>query len=1142
MTECAVCGAGNPEGFKFCGACGASLATAPPASEERKVVTTLFCDLVDFTSLGEVADPEDVAALLRRYHAEVRHVIRSHGGTVEKFIGDAVVGVFGVPATHEDDAERGVRAGLRIVQAVRDAGLARPGGGPVQVRVGVATGEALVRLDVEPASGCGFLTGDAVNTAARLQAAAPPMGVVAGALTHELTHDAIDYEALPPVVAKGKAEPVVVWRARRARAHTGLRTSSSTGLPFLGRDEELQALDRELRIASEEGSARFVLIVGEPGIGKSRLVLEFARSLDARPQLTTWRMGRCLPYGDGVAFWALGEIVKAHAGILDSDDAGSVEAKLEQALAGVEDAPWLSRRLRPLLGLEAPRAERSENFTAWTRFLELVASARPAVLVLEDLHWAGDGMLAFLDHLLARKIDVPLLVVATARPELLERQAGVLVTAGDTVRRITLPALSARHAGSLVTHLLDAGSPVDIREQVVAAAGGNPLYAEQYARLLLETGLSGGTGEDVTSVLPGNGLPLPETLHAVLSARIDTVPPDQKALLADAAVLGETFWRGGVSALSGRDTAEVDAVMAALCARDLIRPVASSSVKDEPEYLFWHALTRDVAYAQLPRRARALKHAAAAAWVSGCAGAGSDELTEIAAHHATVALDLARAVGDEELAASLLPLAIDALRRSGERGLRLDIAAAERQVGLALKLADGDSSARAELLSLWARILLLTNRCREAVPVFDEAVEGLRSAGKLRAAALALCWSADALSYLNEPALHRARAAVELLRDDGPSPELVEVLGHYALGLTIHDEDPRLVIAFADRAISASDLLGLPDPVVALSTRGSARITLGDTGGWEDIRRAEEAAESQGLGIERSTTIINHSSLTFLTDGAEAEQAAVAVGLAFVTGHGLAVHSGAFESALTHCAYKLGEWDQVLERIEAALPALMRLEDEWDLLFVRSLQALVLTARGRPEAVESVADWLVDRGRVSEIGWARGFALMSAAVVRTALGETGEAAGVLGDCFVEPQATMAMLDAAPEAARAMLGASCPALAARLVGVLERLAASQGWPLTRHVLVTCRSLLQEAEGDCTEAAGGFARAAEGWRDFSMPYEEAQALLGQGRCLIRLGRGPEVLRGLGRAASIFERLGARPALAEAAGLMSAVPCVD
>jgi class 3 adenylate cyclase/tetratricopeptide (TPR) repeat protein len=1142
VTECAVCGAGNPEGFRFCGACGASLATAPRASEERKVVTTLFCDLVDFTSLGEAADPEDVAALLRRYHAEAQRVIRSHGGTVEKFIGDAVVGVFGVPVTHEDDAERGVRAGLRIIQAVRDAGLTRPSGAPVQLRVGVATGEALVRLDVEPTSGCGFLTGDAVNTAARLQAAAPPMGVVAGALTHELTHDAIDYEALPPIRAKGKAEPVVVWRARRARAHTGLRTSSSPGLPFLGRDEELHVLGRELRVAAEERSARFVLIVGEPGIGKSRLVLEFARSLYARPQLTTWRMGRCLPYGDGVAFWALGDIVKAHAGILDSDDADTVEAKLEQALAGVEDAPWLRRRLRPLLGLEAPRAERSENFTAWARFLELIASARPAVVVLEDLHWAGDGMLAFLHHLFTREIEAPLLVVATARPEVLERQAGALVTVDGRVRRLTLPALSSRHAHSLVTCLLDAGSPVDIREQVVAAAGGNPLYAEQYARLLLERGFSGGTGEDVAPVPPGEGLPLPETLHAVLSARIDTVPPDQKALLADAAVLGETFWRGGVSALSGRDAAEVDEVMAALCARDLIRPVAVSSVEDEPEYLFWHALTRDVAYAQLPRRARARKHAAAAAWVSGRAGAGSDELAEIAAHHATVALDLARAVGDEELAASLLPLAIDALRRSGERGLRLDVAAAERHVELALELAGGDPSAQPELLSLWARILLLTNRCREAVPVFDEAVEELRSAGKLRAAALALCWSADALSYLNEPALHRARAAVELLRDDGPSPELVEVLGHYALGLTIHDEDPHLVIAFADRAISTSDVLGLPDPVVALSTRGAARITLGDIGGWEDTRRAEAAAESQGLGIERSTTMINHSSLTFLVDGAEAEQAAVQAGLTFVASHGLAVHSGAFESALTQCAYKLGEWDQTLVRIEAALPVLVRLEDEWDLLFMRALQALVLTARGRPEAVESVADWLVDRGRVSEIGWARGFALMAAAVVRTALGETDEAAALLSDCFAGPQATAAMLEAVPEAARTMVGADCPDLAARLVRSLETLAASRGWPLTRHVLVTCRSLLQEAEGDCGRAADGFARAAEAWRGFSMPFEEAQALLGQGRCLIRLGRGPEAVRGLGRAAAIFERLGARPALAEVADLMSAVPRVD
>ncbi len=530
-------------------ACGAAL--APPAAsrpagarEERKTVTVLFCDVVGFTAMSEAADPEDVEAVLGRYHEAVRREVERHGGVVEKYIGDAVVGVFGVPAAHEDDAERAVRAGLRVVESVE--GVTRPDGAPLQVRVGVNTGEAFVRLDVDPASGRGLVTGDAVNTAARLQTAAAPMSVIVGPLTRELTGDVIVYDAFAPVLARGKTRPVGAWLVTGRRSRTGLRTAASVRGPFLGRARELEALRDAARAAWEAREAHFVLVAGEPGIGKSRLVLEFFREVERSAELITWRQGRCLAYGDGVTFWALGEILREHAGVVDSDGLETVEAKLEAVLPDGQDRPWLRQRLRPLLGLEAAQASRPENFAAWTRFTELIARGRPMVLVLEDLHWAGEGMLAFVEHLLARELPVPLLVVATTRLELLQRRTGPLTEPGGGPRRarIDLPALSADDTRALVSGLLGAEGPANVDHQVAALCGGNPLYTEQYVRLLLDGGYLADASPSPD--LRGDaGLPLPATVHAVLSARLDALPRELKAMLGDAAVLGEAFWRGG---------------------------------------------------------------------------------------------------------------------------------------------------------------------------------------------------------------------------------------------------------------------------------------------------------------------------------------------------------------------------------------------------------------------------------------------------------------------------------------------------------------------------------------------------------------------------------------------------------------------
>ena len=1132
MIACQACGFEAPDDSAFCSRCGTRLVAAPPVAEERKTVTTLFCDLVAFTAMSEAADPEDVDALLRAYHGVARKVIESHGGTVEKFIGDAVVGVFGVPAVHEDDAERAVRAGLRTLEALEASGLTRPDGAPLQARCGVNTGEALVRLDVIPGSGEGFVTGDAVNTAARLEAAAPPGGVAVGDLTRQQTERVILYEALPPVSAKGKTEPVLAWRARRPVARTGLRTGGLTTTPFFGRELALASLQDEMGHASETGTGRFILVVGEPGIGKSRLVLEFARSLDERPELVTWRQGRCLPYGEGVTFWAMGEILKEHAGIRDSDEVATVESKLGAALPDGDEGTWLRQRLRPLLGLAAPQAAREENFAAWTRFLELVASPRPAVLVLEDLHWAGEGMLAFAEHLSSRALEAPLLVVATTRPELLERHEGTLTSAGDDgPRRITLAPLARPEVGLLVADLFadlgDAGPAESLGPRIVDLVGGNPLYAEQYVRLLLDGGLVPRTGED-GHLAADVELPVPVTVQAVIAARLDTLRPDHKAILCDAAVIGETFWRGGVAKVAGCDEGAVDEAMAALGALGFVRPVVTPTIEGESEYLFWHALARDVAYGELPRKVRARKHKATADWLEAAAG-GHGEFAEVIAHHFMTALDLARATGDGPQAESLVGPTIEALRRAGERALRLDATAAEGHFAAALELAGPDAGERLRILPDYGKALLVRNRYREAAAAYEEAIAGLRAAGDTRATALAMCWLGNVFLGLNEPASDVLRASVDILADDGPSPELAEVLGHYALSLLIQDDEPRSILEAADRAIETSRRLALPEPAVPLSCRGGARLALGDHAGLEDIERAVAATREQGLGIERATLELNRSSVVFSLRGAVAEQAALNEVHEFVRRSRIEAHVFSCRAALVDSLIKTGDWEEALRQAALLAPDLEEAADVWDLLYVRALQALVCARRGEPGQADPFLRWMEEESRKSEIGWTRDYALVAASAVHLCAGRSHAALDLLETCFAAPRACGSIVDIVPAAVRTAIGLGGDGLAVRIVQHMDSLLPESRLPLEQHVTTSLHALAEETCGEHGSAAADFAAASTGWRDFGMPYEEAHARLGQGRCLVALGRAQEAAAPLVAAREVFGSLGAKPALA-------------
>jgi class 3 adenylate cyclase len=612
MPVCQRCGEDNPERARFCLGCGAPLAAPVSAGrEERKRVSVLFCDLVGFTSRSERLDIEDVRGLLSLYYARLRAELERFGGTVEKFVGDAVMALFGAPTAHEDDPERAVRAALAIRDAIAEFNQQDP---DLHVRVGVTTGEALVVLGARPSQGEGMASGDVVNTAARLQTAAPTDGVLVDEATFRATDRAITYRPAEPVTAKGKTEPVAVWQALGPRASLGVDVAQGPRTGLVGRERELELLRAALERARQEQTPQLVTLVGVPGIGKSRLVWELKELVEADPELITWRQGRCLPYGEGVALWALGEVVKAQAGILDTDPADAATAKLTQAVADLiadeREAAWVIGHLQPLVGLGVTATvgddRRGEAFAAWRRFLEALAEQRPTVLVVEDLHWADDALLDFLDHLVDWAADVSLLILATARPDLLSRRPG---WGGGKPNSsiVSLAPLSEQDTTRLVAELLGQILPADLQAALLARAGGNPLYAEEYVRMLADRGplkrIAGSWRLDWVEELP-----LPESVQGIIAARLDALTPEEKALLQDAAVLGKVSWLSALAALGDTQPMVLEDRLHALERKQLLRRERRSVVAAERQYAFRHVLVRDVAYAQLPRAARAERH------------------------------------------------------------------------------------------------------------------------------------------------------------------------------------------------------------------------------------------------------------------------------------------------------------------------------------------------------------------------------------------------------------------------------------------------------------------------------------------------------------------------------------------------------
>jgi class 3 adenylate cyclase/tetratricopeptide (TPR) repeat protein len=1046
--------------------------------KERKIVTVLFADLVGFTARSEELDPEDVEAILEPYHARLRRELERHGGTVEKFIGDAVMAIFGAPVAREDDAERAVRAALAIRDAAVEDGF--------EVRVGVNTGEALVSVDARPEAGDKMAAGDVVNTGARLQAAAPVNGVLVGAATERATRHVIAYAAHAPVDAKGKAEPVPVWEAVEARSRFGVDVRQHGGARLVGRERELDVLAGALERARSQREPQLVTLVGVPGIGKSRLVWELFQLVDRDQELIRWRQGRCLPYGEGVSFWALGEMVKAHAGILETDQLEEVERKLDEAVGD----PRLVRHLRPLVGLAADQElggdRRVESFAAWRELFEQIAEEGPLVLVFDDVHWADEGLLDFVDHLADWTRGVPLLVVCSARPELLDRRPG---WGGGKLnaQTLALSPLTESDAARLIGELLgQALLPADTQAALLERAGGNPLYAEQYALLYRERG----SAED---------LPLPDTVQGIVAARIDGLPPEEKRLLQDAAVVGKVFWTGAL----GADRQELNELLHGLERKEFVRRERRSSVEGEDEYAFRHVLVRDVAYGQLPRAERADRHVAAAAWLESLGRA--EDHADLLAHHYASALDLARAAGGD--AAPLADRALAAFRAAGDRALSLNsYASAVAHYERALELADEEDP---WLLLRYGLARLNATRTGEAE--LSRAAEGLLAAGDTEAAAEAQIALVELAWFSGDRALTDARLQrIEELAAGLPTSRAkayaLSTVSRFRM-LSGRNED---AIRTGEEAIAMARELGADDVRVhALASVGPAKANGGDSAaGRADLEEAIRVGNQIGSS-EVLRGYINLASVVGGVDGREARRVhAEGLELATRLGHAPAVQF--LRGEVASDAFFAGDWD-----------LLVRTADEFEAEAAAGsphyLLASLLTFRGEVRIARGDLEGLADVERALELArqlkdpQALAPALGGAAGAMFGVGRTEEAAAYLDELLGEP--ALRSWGIIPPAGRAA------AALGRAAEALKDFDESRSlW--TRVAAAILREEFAVAADLCAE--GG-----------AVP-PEAQARLWAAEQLVAEGRQTEAEEQLERALAFWRSVGATRYIAQAEAL--------
>jgi class 3 adenylate cyclase/tetratricopeptide (TPR) repeat protein len=820
---CPNCGSNNPERARFCWSCGTALAgDSAPAAETRKTVTILFCDATSSTALGETMDPESLRNLMTRYFDVMREVIEFHGGVIEKFIGDAVMAVFGVPSIHEDDALRACRAAVEIRDrlAILDAEIRADRGATIEWRMGLNTGEVVAG---DAGARQRIVTGDAVNVAARLEAAAAPGEIMLGADTYALVRAAVIAEPVEPLALKGKAEPVPAWRLSSV-VDTTFRHARPLEAPLVGRRRPLRLLEEAFREAVEERICHLFTILGVAGVGKSRLVEEFIGSLGDQARVAA---GRCLAYGHGITYWPVAEAIRHGAGIAEGDTPETTAARLREVLDAEPEAERIAAIVGGLLGIEGSPPAPDEIFWAIRKTFEALARSQPLVLVFDDVHWGEPTFLDLVEHMADWTRDAPILLIVMARAELLEKRPAW----GGGKRWVTtmsLEALSEVESQELVASLLgSADLPAELRRQVSHAAEGNPLFVEELLGKLIDDGFLVSAGDGWASTGDVRQLAIPPTIQALLAARLDGLNGEERTVIERAAVEGKVFHRGAVTEMAPEPMRpQVRDRLASLMRMELVRPDQASFAGEEA-YRFRHLLIRDAAYRALAKQTRSELHERFAAWLERVAVDRLAEYEEIVGYHLEQAYRYRAELGPPDAHAQELALrAGTLLADAGERAdARADAAATVDLVGRAVELLPDDLPRRRRLL------FTLGNRCYDAGDgpraerILTDAIAEADAAGDEGASALA------ALGLLVVHSSTRSTEMSEALRD---AERLAAILAR------VGDESgARLAQAFAAFTLFAMGRAG------EATQRAQALVELGD--GDELWQR--EARNARGVSL-----------------------------------------------------------------------------------------------------------------------------------------------------------------------------------------------------------------------------------------------------------------------------------------------------
>ena len=1140
-NSCPSCGTVNPPGQKFCGECGTPMshaaavsmpaATSAPAHQvpaaERRLVSVLFADLVGFTTLSESRDSEEVRELLSKYFDTCSTLIGRYGGVVEKFIGDAVMAVWGTPVATEDDAERAVRAALDLTKAVAELGV-EAGSPDLRARAGVLTGEAAVTIGAE---GQGMVAGDLVNTASRIQSAAEPGHVFVGDSTMRASEASVVYEDAGAHEMKGKAEALHLWRAVRVVAGSlGALRTSGLEAPFVGRDRELRMIKELFHGSSEESKAALVSVTGIAGIGKSRLSWEFEKYVDGVAETSLWHRGRCLSYGEGVAYWALVDMVKMRCRIAEEEDTVAallkLRATIEEFISDPKERDWVEPRLSHLLALDIGVTGDQENvFSAWRIFFERLAERYPVVMVFEDMQWADAGLLDFIEYLLEWSRNQPIFILGLARPELADKRP----TWGAGKRSFSslyLEPLSAHAMEELLSGLVP-GLPDDVRGQILDRAQGVPLYAVETVRMLLDRGLLAREGSVYRPTGTIESLEVPETLHGLIAARLDGLSPEERRVVQDGAVLGKTFFKQGVARVSDLSEDEVEPVLALLVRKEIVSLQADPRSPERGQYGFLQDLVRKVAYDTLSKKERKAKHLAAASFIEESWTGEEEEIVEVVAAHYLSAYEAAPEAQDAQ---EIRDKAREHLVSAGERARSLAAPIeAQRYFEQAVGLAD-DPLVQAELHERAGIAAAIAVHAEDAASHFEQAITLYGGAGASHPAARVSARLAETMWDRGrlEHGLEMMERAFELLSTEEPDEDLawlaaqlgrflffagqieaaterIEAALHIAEALRLPEvlsqalNTKALILFIRGRPMEGAALLRYSLEVALESDKPSAALrayyNLADMLPRSDRLHDAAALDRDGLGLARRVGN-RWWELSFLSHG--------------------------------YPLFCLGEWDHALELAKDLS------EEDWKQTrgaFLGYLLTAVLIGvnRGHQQEAGRLIDVFSEMADSAEVQERMMYASSKALVLLGA----GDLRGALRSADIALSAREAIGIASEGVKEAFVTAVEAAFGAndldRVQGLLDTIGKLP--PAERTLFLEAQwtrfqARLDVLKGELEHVESRFKGAVGSLREISAIFHLATTLLDYGAWLIEEGRTEDAEPLLDEARGIFERLEAKP----------------